>query len=288
MHFAKLILFTFCVAYYATHCSTGLNFNLYRMGEACFEEHLKEKGKLNETFESKSWSPFNCDMEVRTTFRTLLTYLRDEVKEIFPTQSNVTKCLIEEFANREAADHILKISVIESNRFLSVSEKDTMMEEARNQFKDELKEIAEHCLVDGNDFIKIYHDHLGIKNETMVAYQHQYCMAKYVVDHQIIQLNNVDTNPHRIETDSVNCDYLLYVERGRVEEDLTNKLIATQAEQRQIDCILNGFKANNMFGYKIAMDVLYFYFDVPSDVKEDGANKVLNKRVEYGVQIKRC
>ncbi len=163
-----------------------------------------------------------------------------------------------------------------------------MLEEASNQFKDELKEIADHCVVDDKDFIRIYHDHLGIKNETLIAYQHQYCMAKYVVDHQIIQLTNVDINPHQIDTDSVNWDYLIYVERTKVEDNLANRLTATQAAQTQIDCLSNSFKVNNMFGYRIAMNVLYFYLDVPSDVKETEANKVLNKNVAFAVEINKC
>lgn len=289
MNFAKIIPLLFCVVYYAAHSSASdYIINYYRTGEACYEEHLKEKGKLNETFQSKSSSSISCELIIRSNFQTLQTNIKNEVNNMFPNQPNETKCLTDEFAKREAVDHILKIDVIQSNRFLSVSDKDTMLEEARSEFKDELKEIADKCLVDNENFIKIFHDQLGIKNETLDAYQHQYCMAKYVVYNNIIQLNNVDTNPHQIDTDSVNCDLLVNVERFRIENDLTNTLIGIQTSQKQMDCLVNAFKTTNIFVLNIALKVLYFYFDVPSDVKEEEVNKVQQKLVEFTLRISAC
>lgn len=285
MHFARVPML-FCLLYYATLCFATINY--YRRAEFCYEQHLKENGKLSETYESKAPPVSDCNGILGTMYETELTYLEDKAKNMFPNQSNVSKCLKDEFKQRKAVDHIRKIILIKRNRFLSVSAKDAMLDEARFEFKDELKKMADRCVVDDKTVIQIYNDQLGIKNETLVAYQHQYCMAKYVVDNQIIQVDNVDINPHHIDTDSINCVSLLAIERETAENDLKNHLIASQFSQRRIDCILNVSKTNDVFGHQIAFKLLHFYFAVPDDVIETENNKAQEKFIGFIREVINC
>lgn len=286
MNFAKKFLLLCCVVFYATLSTAGdqpVPTSVDRT-EACFVEHLKAQGKLNETFRTNARSAVPCRPVVIYAISFQNIILRNKVGKTFST--NETQCLLDEFEEKNDADYIYVLYVIELNSLLSVSDKGTLLEEARNQFKAELKRIADHCLVDDEKFIQIYHNNLGIKNETLVAHQQEYCKTKYVVDNQIVQLNNVDLNPHKIDPESVNCDSILAPERSKFEREVIAK--NSDVTARHLDCILKNFRNRDITGLLWASAVLSYYVVVPVDEKRQEVNKAAEKLNEYFVAGRRC
>ncbi len=281
MDFAKKVLL-FCVVFCAAVCSADQNH--YLNGQACLVQHLKTKGKLNQSFQSTLEPTSRCRLVMPLTIQILKTSVTDRVKNDFPNEAD---CLNDEFDNKEAVDFLIKLDVIKSSTLLSVSARDTQLEDTRSLFKDDLEDIARQCLVDDKNFVKIFNDVLGIKNETLVAYQHEYCMAKYVVDNDLLEVNNLDINPQRIDTNNVNCDYIIDVERSKTEKELSDKLSATPEGQRSLSCVLNAFRSGNMFGYKIALIVLN-NLDVTSEVKVEQSNKISVKLGEFAMSTFMC
>lgn len=176
MNFAQKFLLWSCVALSTADGQPVPN--SLSTTEACFVEHLKAQGKLNETFRTDARPAVLCRPVIIYAVSFQNTILRRKVGKIFSTIE--TQCLLDEFEVKKDADHIYVLYVLEVNRLLSVSDKGTLMDEARNQFKAELKRIADHCQVDDEKFIQIYNEKLGIKNETLEAYQQEYCKTKYV------------------------------------------------------------------------------------------------------------
>lgn len=290
MDFAKKI-FYFCVLIYASLCSADENLDRYndldRYNEAernvvaCFVQHLNGKGKLDETFQSTllPTSSSHCRRLVPFFVQIVRANLKDEVAKGFPNEAS---CLADVFDNIEAVDYHMKLNVIEKCSFLSVSDKDKQLEETRSQFKDTLTEIALQCLVDDKNFVQIFNRLLGIKNETLEAYQRRYCMTKYVVDRQILKLENVDINPHQIDTDSVDCDDIMDDEQseigkslGKTDKKELNKNLSP-TEQRDLDCNMDVYRRDNLFDLKVALKVIY-YLDIPSQVKKVERNRIAAK-----------
>ncbi len=251
MDFTKKIL-VLCMVFCAALCSADENRNRYfdadRITEACFVQHLKTKGKLDEVFQSTLQSSSQCQLIIPTVMQALQSTVTDEIRNEFP---NEAECLISEFHSKEAVDYLLKLDVINGTSLLSVSAREIQLEETRNQFEDVLKEIAVECLVDDENFVKIFNKSLGINNEILEAYQQQYCLAKYVVDNQILKLENVDINPHHIDPESVNCNYIIDLERIKIEKEYGKTPAAGS-----LDCHMEAFRLNNMFGYKVAKNIL--------------------------------
>lgn len=270
MKLAVKIPLLLCAVFCAVQCSAPDT----RYLDCCFVHYLKEKGKLEEKFQSFDPPMPQCRVIARLGVARQKSNFKRQVRNGFP---NEAVCLNNGFENKEVVDYFLKFELIKRSSFLSASAKGTQMEEARGQFKNALKEIALQCLVVDDNFIKIFNNQL--KNETSEAHEHEYCMAKYVVDNQLLELNNVDLNQHQIDTESVDCD-IIDVEQSKTERELIGKLSATEAGQRSSDCVMNAYRNGNMFGWKVALKALN-YLDITNQVKEVQTNRVSKKVDEF-------
>lgn len=164
MDLAKEILLLFCVVFFASQCSTTSDRE--QLKDACIVQYLKAKGKLNETFQSTVPTPSTTECENVVPSEDIKRNLKYEFKRYFPNEGD---CLANQFHYKEAIDNHMQIMVIRSSSFLSESVKDTQLADARNQYKNVLKEIAVLCLVDDKNFIQIFDYMLGIENNTFEA-----------------------------------------------------------------------------------------------------------------------
>lgn len=272
----------FCVVFYAALCSAEENH--FRTGEACITQYLKAKGKLNADFQSSGSPSSHCRLIIPLAVQMIKTNINDRVKKEIPNESD---CLTEELDNQGTIDYLLKISVIGNNKLLSEIGRQTQLEETRSQFKADLENIAIQCETDDKNFINIFHDNLGIKNETLEAFQHQYCLTKYAMDNKFLELDNVEMNPHHIDLESVNCDYIVDVEKSKNEKELSDKLSSTPAGGRSSDCILKAFRSNKVFGWNVSLQVLN-YLDVARETKEREMNRIGEKIGEYVLSSFSC
>lgn len=258
--------------------------NLVRDGQACVVQYLKGKGKLTESFPSTGSPSSLCRLVIPASVQIVNGNVKYQVGKEFP---NEVDCLTAEFENKDGVDYLLQLDLIRSSS-LSASAKNTQLENTKSQFKDMLEEIAVQCHVDDKNFVKLFNEALGIKNETLEAHQNEYCMAKYVfVDNQLLEVNNVDINPHRIETNSVNCEYLIDIERSNAEKELSDKLSATETGQSSLNCVVNAFRSGNMFNYRVALKVLGT-LDITSQEKERETNKISKKISEFVLTTVAC
>lgn len=145
---------------------------------------------------------------------------------------------------------LVKISIIENSYNLSDSERKTQLDETRNELKQNLEQIATQCHTDDKNFISIFNVHLGIKNETLEVLRYEYCTAKYIADNKFLEMGNVEINPHHIDTESVNCDNVIDMDRSKEENGLSDKLPAQEKE-----CIMNAYKNDKIYELIIALKV---------------------------------
>lgn len=248
MDFEKKIVL-FCVVIYATiYCSTGeSDYPLGEvLGEACTVQYLKERGRLTESLESTVPPPSRCRLVIPFVVQFTTLFFQDGIAKDYPR--NVADCLINELDKNEPFDYYLKADLIKWSSLFSSSEKSTQLKEANNQLDEVLKEITVKCKADES--------HTKIFNETWEDYQHDYCVAKYAIDNQLVELKKVDINPHHIDTNSFNCTKIVNIERSKTEKQYSDKMSATENGQRSLDCVINEFRNGNMFDWKVASTLI--------------------------------
>lgn len=245
----KIKISLFCVVLYATiYCSAGeSDYPLGEvLGEACAVQYLKEKGKLNESLQSTIPPSPRCRLVVPYVAQFTTSFFQDEIAKEYP--QNVAECLINELDKSEPFDSYLKADLIECSSLFNSSEKITQLKEANDQVQDVLKEIKVKCGTVGSNTTNY--------NNTLDDYQYDYCMVKYAIDHQLVELENIEINPHLIDTDSVNCTNIVNIERSKTEKKYSDKMSATETDQKSLDCAMNEFRNVNMFDWKVASGLI--------------------------------
>ncbi len=281
MDFSKKI-FLFWVMVFYSLCSA--NPYPYSNGEACIVQYLIAKGKLDEPFQSVQQPSSGCLLVIPLTLQILKSTAKDEITNEFPHEAD---CLTDEFDQRETFDYLIKMDLIKISSLLSASVRRIRLEQTKEQLNDELKGIANQCLVDDEKFVRFFNENFGPRDETLELYQREYCLAKYVVDNRLLELTNVNLNPHYIDLDRINCDSIIDVERSKTENELSDKLSATEAGRGSMDCVMNAFKSADAFGYKIAFIVLN-NVNVTSEVKEVERIKITKKLDEFAFSTSLC
>lgn len=250
-----------CVVFCAALCAA----DVLGKGDQCFVRHLKAAGKLNADFESTSdpYNPLVCYAWTERTMHMVKSSFNGEIKVEMPNDAD---CLTEEFNVTKSVENVFKIRLIEKSN-MNDTEKQNQLVEARNEFTELLEKIAVHCQADKQKFINIFQTVLGIKNETLEAFQTVYCLAKYATDNNLLDMVNVKMNPHNIDTESVNCDGIVDVEKSKAEREIRTIISGMSTASRSLDCIMDAYKSSETVRFQIALKVLH-YLDFPKETKE--------------------
>lgn len=257
----------------------------FRSGEACLVQYLREKGKLNASIQSLQQPIDLCKSAI-----TPLGVRNAEITAKYQFEAyapNQVDCLISEFKDREAADYLLKIRVFLLNEYLNKTEKDAEFEAVRNEFKNELKQMAASCGADSEKVIESFKEHLGIKNE--IDYQIEYCLANYFVDQKILLLDNVPMNPHQVDATTLDCDKIVEEERSKDEKvtKYTVKEAGSNISESQMDCIVKSYWNVKAFEYGVALKFVT-NLDVHSPEREAEIDRLTTQLVQFTLGTMNC
>lgn len=271
-------LVIYCLVIYAEILYVTATDNAFSDGEACLVQYLQRKGKLDNNFISAEKPSPNCRFVMPLTKIVVRKTFTDRIDKEIPDRS---ECLIAKFDNQETLDLLIKISVIQE------SEVKAELESTRNALHDDLKNIMAHCETNDESFAAIFNDYLGNKNETLEVLQQDYCMSKYVADHKILNLNNVELNPSQVETSNLDCNQIVEKHRNESEKELTDKISTLPNGQRILKCVMDAYKNGSIFYSGIALKVLY-NLDVPKELKESEKVRLTQKLSEFGLATFTC
>lgn len=253
--------------------------NTFHDGEACLVQYLQRKGKLDASFKLTEKPSPNCVFAIPLTKMVARKSIMDKIEKDIPSHS---ECLMAKFDSQETLDLLIKISVVHDG------DDKTELQSARNALRDDLKTVMSHCETNDARFSTIFDSYLGIKNETLEVLQQDYCLAKYVADNKIVDLKNIDLNPHQIDTgSSLNCNQIVDRLRNDAEKELADKISTLPKGQRILGCVMNAFQNGKVFDSGVALKVLY-NLDVPTELKESEKVKLSQKLSEFGLATFTC
>lgn len=216
----------------------------------CTLRDLKAERKLDINF-PMSKEPPKC----RLTWSELNRAVRDDMREVIgkhmPNNSN---CLPDELVNRDKTmDLILTITAIQEAEFFSESEKNFRLISYRNDMRTDLEEIAAKCQVSADEFVSLFQKAFE-NNETLIAMESTYCLAKYVTDNEILDLSDVNLNPNNIGIETLNCSLLVAEEKCKDEVRVRDHI--TLRDEAAVACLMNVYRENKIFELDFASLVL--------------------------------
>jgi hypothetical protein len=250
MNFANACIIC-CVATLFVISSVKANFKL----ETCLVQYLQTKGKLSADFPSAEPAPPDCDFETQLFIHVIKASVFNSIEDEIP---NAASCLIKQVDdNKEVVDYIVKINLLATSRSVNESERPTQVEATRNQLKEDLAKIATHCLTDYKQFINIFIDlRLGLKNDSLTVLQHDYCLAKYAVDNQLVEFGEVEINPRHIDLDSFNCEQILEADRNKSAKYFNDANAETFKGEEAMNCAVNVYKNDRIYDWRVALLVI--------------------------------
>ncbi len=221
--------------------------------EACLVQHLRGKGKLSSEFPTAIEPSENCVARVSGVLESLRSFIDNAIKEEL---SHESECLLRAIENRETIVHFTMIFVLRLNKLMNENDLDTQLNTTRMQLKEDLEAIAAECQVDEIKFVKLFHKNLGIRNETLAVLEYEYCITKYCIDHEFLELGNYIMNPNNISTDNINCTYIIDMDRNRAEQEFADEYITTTEAKEAQECILQLYRTEQQYEWYIALKVL--------------------------------
>lgn len=151
-----------------------------------------------------------------------------------------------------------------------------------------METIANDCSIVGTEnFVKLFHDNLGIRNESCEVVEYEYCLAKYAVDNKVLELDGVEMNPQHIDSESVDCENIIEVDKRKSEKDLVDKASSTVTGERAISCLVNKYRDSNIYDWNVALKVVN-KLDFSRGSRQVQAYRSTKKIAEFALSIFTC
>lgn len=247
----------------------------------CTLRDLKTERNLEFDFPMSKETP-----KCRLTWSQLNEAVREEMKLFIakhaPSDGN---CLSDRFVKSDKTlDLVLTITAIQAGDFFSATEKKVRLVNFQNDLKNNLEEIANECKYPKDKFLELFQGAF-MNNETLIAMESTYCLAKYVTDNEVLTLRDVNLNPHNINTDNLNCSIVIEEERRKDEERFRDNM--TLRDQTAIACVMNVYTENEVFYLDFAEMVLD-KSEISEEMKRSEKDKINLKRAILSFPFKSC
>lgn len=224
----------------------------------CIAGLLKHKDLLETGFPEGSYTAATCD----TTISKLQSDMyANTLKDLANNDETIkdAECVVEMLRNSKMGDYFLMAKNLETSTHLSKPQKEQKTKEMEKNQEDLLKSVKATCCSTRHfteEFVNLMHKNEEVSNDPKKAY----CLRKYVVDHNLIEMNNyhVKLNKNNIDISGINC--------GPVMEELTKTEKATLTNTyktedktrtaKKVECMVQKAMDNNYANKTMAVVVL--------------------------------
>lgn len=246
----------------------------------CLLRYLKNEKNLDIDVPMRDESP-KCGLMWSDLTRSLRMDLKDFIERQMPNDEN---CATELLKSEKAVDLILTIIVVEIAHIFSEIEKKFHLTSFRNELELHLKKIANECQTPDDKFVSLFKRSFT-NNETLIALETDYCMTMYVINNNILSVDNVDLNPKNIEINNLNCSFVMMHAINKDEKKFRSTITVRDASA--IECTMNEYKENKLFDLDFAMIVLK-KLKISSEAKSIEIVKNNKKRAIFAVPFYNC
>jgi len=172
------------------------------------------------------------------------------------------ECIYDFLKESDFIDVQMKREIYADAKHLSRNNKRKKILELRSQQRDILTKAAAKCRSDPT-YAGLFDEILGI-NSSQVVFQHDWCLSKYVMENEFVNLNGVNLNPMRLDTTSIDCSSVIVSRKEENERQLIRAFQTIGFSPDAIGCILEKYRLEQIFGKNMAKDVI-----VRSNMRDD-------------------
>lgn len=221
------------------------------LNQACIIRILQIRGKIEEDLPTQEAPPELC--------RILLPLIYANHSEklcvmLWETKSIKAECVIEDLMKNDYVDLQLKFEVYEKLQSLSKKDRMKKLDLVIDAKRKLLFNAAEKCKSDFS-YGGIFDEILGM-NSNLKTLQKEYCLLKYSIENKFLTLRDVNLNPGGIDTRYLECKPILVQCQDDAEEKFMIALMDREYSADAINCLMERYKEDRIFGWNIALDFL--------------------------------
>lgn len=194
-----------------------------------------KKEKFDEFPSTTVEPPSRCGLVIAYIRR---SYIEDNNNLYSPT---VADCVKSEMVNGEFFEYLVKRNLLQYSGLFGDPVGRDSIKVTDNHLNSLLYVLIDKCKITEPE---------AKKNATLEYLQHKYCMRKYALENQLLEVNDdADINLDRIDTEIVNCTNIVALERSKVEVQFKDKIFAS-------DCVMNEFRSENLFDWNVGIQIV--------------------------------
>ena len=244
MHFVNLfaIFSQFCVL----DCDPSSN---KEQTVDCMKDHLHKKNKLDSDFSIPISTNYLCSDVLNTVSTTVEMVFNLKIKKRLNSTST---CVSKALKNKGFYDDlILRDLLLHSNEF-NEEKRMKKFNDVENKLNKNFENAIKTCDSDPSN-AGLFSEILQIKNDSFAVLSENYCTAEYIKEINIIDMTDVDVNPNKINTTSIDC--IAIIQRKREENESAIQEIYKTAEflESTIECVTQKQKEVKMFDVSLAL-----------------------------------
>ncbi|CAG9798994.1 unnamed protein product [Chironomus riparius] len=250
MKFINIVLFSFFI--HLTNGDTKKTSMNEDLNRACIIRFLQIRGKLDEQIQV---SPAPADM-----CRILLPLVYANHSErlclrLWETKSIKAECVFETLKKFEFVDLELKQEIITKLKSIPKGDKRKILHEVTVAQREALTRTAKMCKSDFT-YGGLFDEILGI-NSSLIALQREYCLLKYALENKFLDLRYININPRNIDVRNIECTSIIVQSQDESEEKLLEAFKSRKYSSDAINCLIEKYKDERIFGWNLAKDFLY-------------------------------
>ncbi|KAG5675510.1 hypothetical protein PVAND_005406 [Polypedilum vanderplanki] len=247
----------------------------------CMAKKLKQKGFLDNDFPHGETNPLVCFI-----LQKVLEAFKNKIYERFEAKETINaNCAKSKLMEKSFIDLMMKKEVIEMSTKLQPEKAKQLLENNRNDMKRILNEVAEECESD-KTWAGAFDDVLGNTNSTLSVLEQNYCVLNYLLDNEIIEVENANRNPENIDISNINCDVIMNNYFTKLQNDVKEKYSTSSEDEGELECIQQKMNKKNLTTILAVNEIEKL--DIPLDEKRRNKAKLEKLTQKYVKDIFSC
>lgn len=253
----------------------------------CYADYLKHHGLLEKSFESE---PFNgesylCEVVLTTTVEGVYKDLLNEFSKKGEFKDDAD-CIVENMRKAKWSDLDIKQRVVDVSD-LEDAEKLAMAFEIKRLQEKISSEAIVNCLAAkefGGLFDEIFH------KDDQEDFVGDYCARVYAVDNKLVDVEThpVIVNPHKINTNQINCDVINGQHFDQAEKELKVHLLKDIGENvTKAECLIKKYHDNHYFNKTLAIELLG-ELNISEEQKKAEKSKFIATMIKITKELSEC
>lgn len=246
---------------------------------SCIVRFLQIKGKLEDSFPSTSAPSGLCRVLLPLLFA---NHSEKLVLKLYETKSVKAKCVFDALKNSEFIEFELKLEIFSQARHLTINERRKREYEVMINQRKLLIDTARICRSDSK-YGGIFDEILGT-NSSLTLLQENYCFQKYAIDNRFMEIPGIQLGSDAI---NVECRKVVETKKRQSERKLTDAFHRNHYSRAAIDCLLEKYRHEQIFGWNLAKELLT-KLDFPPNVRIMEEMRISRKISEFNDKSTNC